>query len=537
MTALPRPTQRGLSLVADLNRLFGEGTASAEPADLWATSRDCWPKTQLWTKAGRAPYPPDAVAWPRNVEEVQRMVRFAVEQSVALVPFAAGSGVCGGALPIRGGLALDVKRLTGAPRIDLPARTVEVAAGLNGQRLEELLNASGATLGHFPSSIYCSTVGGWLAARSAGQLSSKYGKIEDMVLALEAVDGTGAIIRSIDGPTAGPDLNQLIVGSEGTLAIITRATLRIWPRPSGRWMRGVMFPSIEKGLAAVHALMRSGARPAVARLYDPFDTLMAGKGRGAELHVPIPAPLRALFGIGQREALRFALKAPALLNRVVEALPAGSLLILGFENEGEHAVEDARADGEEALRICREAGGQDQGAAPGEKWLANRYQISYRQAPLFQAGAFVDTMEVATTWERLPGLYHAVRRAVAPHAFIMAHFSHAYLEGCSIYFTFLGPGGQPTDETAHALSPRGTTRDLVQLERELLAAEKRYDECWRVALSAVCDEGATISHHHGVGLSKQTFLPREHGEGMRQLRALKRAFDPHGILNPGKLLL
>ena len=537
MSALPEASPRGASLVRDLDALLRPGSASAEPADLFAGSRDCWPKTQLWTKAGKVPHPPDAVVWPETVEELQRIVRFAGEQGVALVPFAAGSGVCGGAMPIRGGLCLDVKRLNGPPRIDLNARTVEADAGLNGQRLEELLNASGATLGHFPSSIYCSTVGGWLAARSAGQLSSRYGKIEDMVLSLEAVDGTGELIRTLDGPTSGPDLNQLLIGSEGTLAVITKAKLRIWPKPTGRWLRGVLFKTVHKGMDAMRRLMRSGLRPTVMRLYDPFDTLMAGRSGGDKVQLPIPAALKSIFGAGQSAALRLALKAPLLLNRVVDALPAGSLLILGFEGEGQGGEADAREDGEDALRLCAEAGGEDLGSAPGEKWLKNRYKISYRQAPLFSAGAFVDTMEVATTWDRLERLYDAVRRAVAPHAFVLAHFSHAYLEGCSIYFTFIGPGGQPTSETSRALSPQGTASDRVGLERDLRAAERRYDDCWRTALTTVCDEGATISHHHGVGFSKQSFLPREHGEGMRQLRALKAAFDPHGILNPGKLLL
>src|SRR5947209_10587007 len=143
------------------------------------------------------------------------------------------------------------------------------------QRVDELLEARGATLGHFPSSIYCSTVGGWLAARSAGQLSSKYGKIEDMVLSIEAVDGTGEVIRTSDAPSSGPDLTQLLVGSEGTLAVITRAALRIWPKPSGRYLRGVLFKSVAQGCDAIRLLMRSGLRPAVCRLYDPFDTLMA----------------------------------------------------------------------------------------------------------------------------------------------------------------------------------------------------------------------------------------------------------------------
>ena len=518
---LPGSTARGKSLVRDLTAL--NVAASCEPADLWAMSRDCWPRTLLWTKAGIAPHPPDVVAWPSDVEQVAAIVRFAAERQIAVVPYGNGSGVCGGAVPIRGGIALDLKRLAGL-RIDLPARTCEAGAGLNGQRLEELLNAQGATLGHFPSSIYCSTVGGWLAARSAGQLSSKYGKIEDMVLSIEAVDGTGEHLHTLDGPSAGPDLTQLMVGSEGTLGVITSARLRIWPQPSEQWLRGVKFPSVHAGMRALQQVMRAGLRPSVARLYDPLDTILAGKSGGAGLTVP--QPLKWVVEGAQAEALRVALRAPMLLNRLVDALPAASLLILGFDGEDE---DDCAEEGQAALALCEAEAGEDLGPAPGEKWLANRYKISYRQSPLFSAGAFVDTMEVATTWDRLENLYAGVRRAVCNHAFVLAHFSHAYLEGCSIYFTFIGLAGKPADDIA-----RGSREEA---EADLEDAESRYDETWKAAMNAVADAGATLSHHHGVGLSKQIMLPREHGDGMRQLRALKKAFDPHGILNPGKLLL
>lgn len=511
---------RGRALERDLTALLGPFAASCAPADLWAMSRDCWPRSLLWTKTGIAPHPPDVVVWPASTEEVAAVVRFAGERQVPVVPFGAGSGVCGGAVPLKGGIALDLKRLSGPPCVDLPARTVDVEAGMNGQRLEELLGAAGATLGHFPSSIYCSTVGGWLAARSAGQLSSRYGKIEDIVLAVEAVDGTGAILRTQDAPSAGPDLTQILVGSEGTLAIVTKARLRCWPAPTGRWMRGVRFASVQAGMAGIRSVMRAGLRPAVARLYDPLDTLLAARG-GSGGHA-VPEPLRWVVEGAQAEALRLALRAPLVLNRLVDALPASSLLILGFEGEGASGSADAREEGEAALALVAAEGGEDLGPSPGEKWLANRYKISYRQSPLFSAGAFVDTMEVATTWDRLDALYGAVRHAVASHAFVMAHFSHAYLEGCSIYFTFVGLAGAPAGASDH---------------EDLEEAEERYDACWNAALSAACDSGATLSHHHGVGVHKQVFLPREHGEGMRQLRALKQAFDPRGILNPGKLLL
>src|SRR5205823_4516581 len=290
MTAhLPAATARGRALERDLAAIVGKGAVSCEPSDLWAMSRDCWPRALLWTRAGKTPHPPDVVAWPSSTDEVARIVRFAAGNGAAVVPFGAGSGVCGAAVPTAGGIALDLKRMGALSEVDLPRRFAQVEAGMIGQRLDELLNAEKATLGHFPSSIYCSTAGGWLAARSAGQLSSRYGKIEDMVLSIEAVDGTGAILRTLDGPSAGPDLTQLLVGSEGTLAVITGARLRIWRRPRERWLRGVRFPSVQHGMRALRGVMRSGLRPAVARLYDPLDTLLAGRsGGGPVLQVPQP---------------------------------------------------------------------------------------------------------------------------------------------------------------------------------------------------------------------------------------------------------
>ena len=522
MTALPVPTPRGKSLARDLAKLNVQ--VSCEPPDLWAMSRDCWPRSLLWTKAGVTPHPPDVVAWPRDVEQVAEIVEFAIERQVAVVPFGAGSGVVGGTVPLRGGHG------AGSQAPDRPAADRSRRAHGGGRRRDErpalrgIAQRPGRDAGALPLLDLCSTVGGWLAARSAGQLSSRYGKIEDMVLSIEAVDGAGDILHTLDGPSAGPDLTQLMVGSEGTLGVITSARLRIWPKPRKQWLRGVKFPSVQGGMRAIQSLMRAGLRPAVARLYDPLDTILAGKSGGAALHVP--QPLKWVVEGAQAEALRLALKAPMLLNRLVDALPAAALMILGFEGDSDLELDE---EGEVALAICQAEKGDDLGPAPGERWLANRYKISYRQSPLFSAGAFVDTMEVATTWDRLDALYHGVRRAVQNLAFVLAHFSHAYLEGCSIYFTFIGLAGATAEDVA-----RGS-RDDAELDLE--EAESRYDACWKAALGAVADAGATLSHHHGVGLSKQIFLPREHGEGMRQLRALKKAFDPHGILNPGKLLL
>jgi alkyldihydroxyacetonephosphate synthase len=185
----------------------------------------------------------------------------------------------------------------------------------------------------------------------------------------------------------------------------------------------------------------------------------------------------------------------------------GCLRIVGFE--GERSLCEAEA-GAATVELER-AGGRDLGAGPGERWLRHRYAVSFRMSKVFDAGAFVDTMEVATSWDKLLELYRAVREAVSPLAFVMAHFSHAYVDGCSIYFTFAARGGSPAE------------------------AARKYDDIWRAGLGATANIGATLSHHHGIGLSKAPFMPAEHGAAMEIYRALKDVLDPQGIMNPGKM--
>jgi alkyldihydroxyacetonephosphate synthase len=185
----------------------------------------------------------------------------------------------------------------------------------------------------------------------------------------------------------------------------------------------------------------------------------------------------------------------------------GCLLIVGFEGDRTLCEAEARAA---AIELER-AGGRDLGEGPGLRWLRHRYAVSFRMQKVFDAGAFVDTMEVATSWDKLLELYRAVREAVSPLAFVMAHFSHAYSDGCSIYFTFAARGATPAE------------------------AEKKYDQIWRAGLSATTKVGATLSHHHGVGLSKAPFMPEEHGTAMALYHALKDVLDPDGIMNPGKM--
>lgn len=502
-----------MELIEGLAQDVGPRFLSTTLPDRDAYSRDLWPRSQLDRLAGLPPARPLAVVWPRSPEEVARVVRRCAESGTPIVPFGAGSGVCGGTLPSRGGVVVDVKRMKRIRRLEPEAGRVEVEAGLVGERFERVLESQGLTLGHFPSSILCSTVGGWLAGRSAGQCSTRYGKIEDMVLDLEVVTGDGVVRHTptVGTLAGGPDWNQLFIGSEGTLGIITAATLRVHPQPAARAFHGWMMPSVEAGLEVMRQTMQAGLRPAVLRLYDPLDTVLVGSGKEKVPGGPLSV-LKDLLSAGDQRSLqyrgwRLALGNPRLTNAAVAALPSRALLVTVSEG----SAAEARATDEAIAAFARRAGGRDLGEEPGRNWLRHRYDVSYKQNKVYEAGCFVDTFEVATTWSRLYGLYEAVRRAVSPYVLIMAHFSHAYPDGCSIYFTFAGSG------------------------EDVPAMRSRYDAAWQAGLDTALGRGAAIAHHHGVGLSRARHMPAAHGEARRWFDALKRVLDPHGVLNPGKL--
>lgn len=484
-------------------------------------SRDCWPYLGLLARAGQPSLrPPDAVVFPANEEDVIATVRWCADAGVPLVPVGGGSGVTGAAVPVHGGVAIDMKRLDALDLSMAESGLVCAGGGWVGARLEHELNRNGLTLGHFPSSILCSTLGGYVATRSAGQLSSRHGKIEDMVVSVRFVDPAGVVRRTWTGAW---DTTQLLVGSEGTLGVVLDAWVRVEPQPVARRYRGFACSSVEAGLEAIREIVQSGARPAVVRLYDEFDTYISGARKAAE---PAREPGRMAAAIGRwaqdrvdaaaakKHALRAAnallgrtMGATIALNRLAGRVHDESLLILGVEERTE-ALADAQA--EDVFAIARRTL-RDLGTAPGEHWYENRYAVSYKMSPLIGAGLFVDTMEVATRWTNLVSLYDAVKRALEPHVFVMAHFSHAYATGCSIYFTFAGFGVD--DE----------------------ACIERYRATWETAMAAVAGAGGAVTHHHGIGLMKARGLEDDHAGGKPLFDAFKSAVDPSSLLNPGKL--
>lgn len=503
-----------MTFATRIEQIAPGAVVSASPVDRIAYARDLWPRHHLAVAAGRiADHRPDLVVWPGSVEEVSAIVRECAKEGVPIVPFGAGSGVCGGVLPDNRTVVLDLKKLSGIRHIHRDTDVLDVGAGALGIRLEEELNDAGFTLGHFPSSILCSTVGGWVAARSAGQCSGLYGKIEDMVVSLECVTGNGEIVR-FKRRTNGPDMTPLIIGSEGVLGVVTSAELRLHPSPKSRSFGAFSFPNVEAGWEFLRTMFQAGLRPAVARLYDVFDSFIArlgsvrrNKHKSEEFHES--SGEGAGFGAS---VLRKVLRRPGVVNKLINAAPSnlmgGATLIVLFEGLSEHTI----ADMERARMMALGQGAKDLGEKPARHWLEHRYSVSYRQSPVFMAGAFSDTMEVAAPWSRLGELYRSVREALGKHVFVMAHLSHAYPDGCSIYFTFAGSAPSPAE------------------------METTYDATWRSALDAAIGAGGTLSHHHGVGRSKAPRLGAELGHGVAMIQALQKTLDPRGIMNPGNLL-
>lgn len=423
--------------------------------------------------------PPAAVVFPRTTDQVGTVLAWATETGTPVVPRGAGSGVVGGALPVRRGIVLDLSRMDALVSVDQESLAVTVQAGIRGGRLEKELEARGLTLGHYPQSLLISSVGGWIAARSAGQASAGYGVIEDLLLGLTCVLPTGRVVRLRPTPrsAAGPDLRRLFVGSEGTLGVVTEATLSVSPRPQGlRWLAAGP-PSFGGGIRLVRAIVQRGLHPTVLRLYDEADAALA-------------------FGSMDHAG--------------------GPVLILAFPQ----GVSGSDAGFRRVRELASDEGARSLPEAYGNHWWQHRLDAVdlYRRVMgaerLMGDGVIVDTMEVAGLWAGLVPLYEGIRGAIGEFAeAVGCHVSHPYRSGASLYFTFL----------IRAADDR--------------AVEDRYLACWSAAARACHEAGGTVTHHHGVGLLKAGFMAEELGEGgLELLRDLKRALDPRGVMNPGKLL-
>ncbi|MDP6410184.1 MAG: FAD-binding oxidoreductase [Planctomycetota bacterium] len=449
----------------------------------------------LHLRMGRVPHAPDAVLFPESAEEVAEALAWAGREDVAVIPFGGGTSVVGGVDARRGerraAVSLDLRGLARVGEVDEESGLVEAQCGVLGPDLERLLNASGWSVGHFPQSFEHSTLGGWVATRSAGQNSTRWGKIEHMVAGLRAVTPGGEWnVPALPARASGPELRELLVGSEGQLGVLCDVTLRVHRRPPAMRFSSWFFPCFDSGRDALREMMQAGLRPAVLRLSDELET---------RLHL-------TLSGADQK-----------LGPRLLRAVGAGSRLdgchlMAGFEGAGTAGDRHAHAEQRCAGRIARAGGGLPVGSSPGRHWESERFTHPYLRDRLLDVGVLAETFETATTYTRIPALVDAVREALeAP--LVMCHLSHAYPDGASLYFTWFADAPDP--EQALELWTR-----TKRTAGEVLAAH-----------------GAALSHHHAVGHDHRPFMAAEHGEhGMALLRAAKRELDPAGILNPEKLL-
>jgi alkyldihydroxyacetonephosphate synthase len=443
-------------------------------------------------RAGDCAGAPDAVLTPRSHDEVRAVLSACTAAGVAVVPFGGGTSVVGGLEPVRGDLAalisLDLRALDAVEELDERSQLAVVGGGIRAIDLDARLAERGFTLGHFPQSFEHVSIGGCVATRSAGQASTGYGRIDELVVGARLAAPAGDLdLRAQPGSAAGPELRRLIIGSEGVLGPITRVALRVRPSPELSRYEGWMFPSFGAGAEILRRLEQDGIAPDVARLSDEVETRM---GFGL-----------ARLGSVQARALRGYLRARGVAQ--------GAAAIVGWGG-GEDAVRSRR---ETAVEVLRDGGGVAIGQQAGKAWVRTRFAGPYLRDALMDRGVLVETVETATTWTQLFTLYRAVGDALRQHAPLVAcHISHVYPTGASLYFTFM------------ARARRGE-------ELEQWAAVKE------AASAAIVTAGATISHHHAVGRDHARYLAGEIGDtGVAALRALKRELDPAGIMNPGKLL-
>ncbi len=502
------------NLKKDLERIVGADGVSTEERDKIAYSRDMWPRNLILLQCGiHRPYAADVIVWPSSAAQIASLVRYCTNAGVKIIPYGGGSGVCGGAIPKEGGIICDLKRLGAIRDIDTATQTVDVQAGTIGQVLENELNRQGYTAGHFPESIYCSTVGGWIAARGAGQMSSLYGKIDDMVSKIRLVTMDGEIIETGQFPwkPRGPSWVQMVIGSEGILGIVVDARLKVHPLPESRSLRSVRFPSLRSGLQCMREVMQMGIRPALLKLYDPMDTLLQRFSSAKQaLLLPdfVGKAQETLKEMGMSELFRHPWLVNQLMKRFGKEISSGVQMIACFEGPGNIVESELHL----FLSTARKFKGSDQGEKAGERWMQQRYTKAYKQSLVFSSRCFSDTIEVSAPWDAVTGIYDRVTGDLSKRVVTMTNFSHAGPHGCSIYFSFAGSAGS---------------------DEEML---EKYDTTWQTAIRAVVETGGTLTRHHGIGMLKSSALRDEMGNAFQVLESLKTTFDPDHLLNPGKLI-
>jgi alkyldihydroxyacetonephosphate synthase len=438
---------------------------------------------------------PDAVVMPADAAAVARVLHVCAEADVAVVPWGGGTSVVGGLDAERGEhdavVALDLSRLDALLDVDPLSRLATFQPGIRTPDAEAALAEHGLTLGHVPQSFERASLGGYVVTRSAGQASTGVGRIDDLLAGLRMTTPTGELVLpAVAGSAAGPDLRRLVLGSEGTLGVVTELTLRVRPLPATRRYEGWMVRDWQTGLDLLRTLAQDGPHPDIARLSDPQET-------------SVSLQMSRSGGLTRR-ALSSYLR--------MRGVSDGCLLITGYEG----AERDVRHRRQVVRDLLGDARAVSLGVAAGRSWEHSRFAAPALRDTLLDTGVLAETLETAATWTVLPSLHSAVRDAISSalgRAVVGCHVSHLYPTGASLYFTVLA-AADPEDPEAQWARAKAAAND------------------------AIVTTGGTISHHHAVGTAHRSHvIPDLGGEvGVRALRAVKRELDPVGIMNPGKLL-
>jgi len=491
-------------LRAALEEAVGTGSVSDDPLDRVVHRRGKSLRDLVFQRRGELGRLPDAVVRPGSEKEVAAVLAAALEADAVVIPFGGGTNISG-SLDAPSGeqrpvLSVDLGRLDRVLEIDAVSRLARVQAGVFGPALEAQLNASGWTLGHFPDSFTHSTLGGWIATRSSGMQSDKYGDVADLTRGLRAVTPAGTVaLRPVPTTSTGPSVREMLLGSEGRLGIITEATVHVHRLPEERVILGYLLPDWERGLEAMHAIAASEATPSVTRVSDAPETQFSFATRKAG------SPVDRL----KSRVLQ------ALLKR--RGIDAGRMCLafVGYEGSAGHVKAQRKLVG----AIVKAHGGLCIGSGPGALYDQKKFDTPYIRDYLLDRGALGDVSETAAPWSALRGLYDevtgAAARAIAEQGvggYVMCHLSHSYHAGACLYFTF-------------AINPSGARDALVE-----------YDAVKGAIQQAFVDSGGTLSHHHAVGTEHARWLEQDISPaGVALQRALFDGVDPGANLNPGKI--
>jgi alkyldihydroxyacetonephosphate synthase len=496
------PPRLDTDFMANLQNRFGENQYStSEDERILHTYGKSYPDL-VRIRRGEIKRAPDLVFFPECHGDVEFLIETAHDLNVCVIAFGGGTNIVGGVEPLdlqkRMIVSLDLRKMNRVISIDDYSLTATIEAGALGPKLESDLQARGFSLGHYPDSFEFSTLGGWLATRSAGMQSDAYGKIEDMVVALRLVTPRGTLsTRITPASAAGPDLNRMALGSEGTLGVITEATMKIHRTPAVKDYRGFLFRTFEDGIHAIHETLGQGFIPSMIRLQDAGET---------ELAINLKSPKKGFGAWFQRQVKKY-------LKYAGYAKPC--ILLIGFEGD-EKVIAPVRQG---SLAILKKYGAFSLGKGVGKTWSADKFNVPYLRDFIMDYACMVDVAETATTWSNLLPLYRnsiaAIKSQFAKDGlpgYVGCHISHTYSTGASLYFTYAA---------------------RQKIGREL----EQYYGYKKIITDTFLKSGGTLTHHHAVGYEHKAWMEEEVSRaGIATLHALKNHLDPKAILNPGKLL-